>query len=132
MRSMMTRLNPAVAAIETTRGGPAIPMRPSTVHRYLPYYRVLARKGANKVLGAVGSKPLFATDHPSAPIEDAAARAVVADLERRGPLDWEHMRIRPLLSDAGLERLRSGEAGASMIGRVATAEMALAMSGAAL
>lgn len=45
MRTMMERLDPAAAAIKTTRGGPALPMRPSTLHRYLPYYRMLGRKG---------------------------------------------------------------------------------------
>ena len=48
-----------VAALPTTRGGPAQPWRASTVHRFLPYYGKLARKAVTKVSGKVLDTPLL-------------------------------------------------------------------------
>lgn len=132
MRQMMHRLDPAVAAIETTRGGPALPMRARTLNRYLPYYGVLMRKGLNKVTGQLGGQPPFPLQKLSSRAPQDAHVAVVEDLQRRGTLDWDRLRVRPLLSADGVRRLRTGGAGTSMLGRVLTAEMALAATDASL
>ena len=49
MREMMVRLDPAVAAVPTTRGGPAVPMRLRNAYLFSPYFAQLARKGVAKV-----------------------------------------------------------------------------------
>jgi hypothetical protein len=49
MRAMMVRLDPAVAAVPTTRGGPAVPMTLRNAHLFAPYFVQLARKGVAKV-----------------------------------------------------------------------------------
>lgn len=126
MRRMMERLDPAAAALETTRGGPALPMRPSTLHRYLPYYRLLARKGLNKASGQVIGRPLMPLPHSYAWPREESDRAAVDHLRERGTLDWDHLRVRPLLSATGVDRLRRSEASAATLGRALTLEMALA------
>ena len=89
MRRMMERLDPAAAALETTRGGPALPMRPSTAGRYLPYYRLLGRKGLNKVSGQVVGRPLMPLPQTFGWDESGSVRAAVAHLVDRGTLDWD-------------------------------------------
>jgi hypothetical protein len=126
MRTMMERLDPAVAAIETTRGGPALPMRPSTLHRYLPYYRLLGRKGLNKATGQLLGRPLMPFPHDYTWPEQESNRAATEHLRERGVLDWDALRVRPLLTDDGVDLLRRHEASSAMLGRVLTAEMALA------
>jgi hypothetical protein len=126
MRTMMVRLDPAVAAIETTRGGPALPMRPSTLPRYLPYYRLLGRKGVNKVSAKVVGRPLMPFPHDYTWPEQESNRAATDHLRERGVLDWDALRVRPLLTDDGVDLLRRHEASSAMLGRVLTAEMALA------
>jgi hypothetical protein len=51
MREMMVRLDPGVAAVPTTRGGPAVPMSLGKAHLFAPYFVQLARKGVAKVSG---------------------------------------------------------------------------------
>jgi hypothetical protein len=128
MRSMMQRLDPRIAAMETTRGGPATPMRLSTLHKYAPYYALLARKGVNKLSAKATGEPWwpFPMNYPWD--ESAARAAVVNQLRGSGLLDWDNLRIRALLSDNGIRRLAEGEAGSAMLGRVLTAELALAVT----
>jgi hypothetical protein len=60
--------------------------------------------------------------------EQDANGSVVARQRRDGILDWDNMRIRSLLSDDGVRRLRKGDVGSGMLGRVLTAELTLAMT----
>ncbi len=126
MRRMMERLDPAAAALETTRGGPALPMRPTTFGRYLPYYRLLGRKGVNKLSGQLVGRPLMPLPHSYAWPRAESDRAAVAHLQERGTLDWDALRVRPLLSPAGVDLLRRHESSSDTLGRVLTVEMALA------
>ena len=48
MREMIQRLDPSVAAIVTTSGGPAQPMRVSNFHRF-PYYSDIGVRAVNKL-----------------------------------------------------------------------------------
>lgn len=132
MRLMMERLDSKIAALATTRGGPALPMRLSTFHRYLPHYGTLGRKGINKAWGQVTGQALFpwAQNYPW-PEEESNA-ALVNQLQSAGQLNWSDMRIRPLLSEVGVRRLRGGEVSNPMLGRVLTAEMALRLTGTGL
>jgi hypothetical protein len=132
MRAMMEKLDPQVAAVETTRGGPALPMRATTLHRYLPYYRLLGRKGLNKVTGRMFGRPVWPLPRTYVWPEAEANRAAVRHLVEREILDWDDLRVRDLLSDIGVRRLRNGEASSAMLGRVVTLEMALARTGTSL
>jgi hypothetical protein len=55
MREMMVRLDPVIAAVPTTRGGPAVPMSLRKAHLFAPYFVQLARKGVAKVSGELRS-----------------------------------------------------------------------------
>lgn len=126
MRTMMEMLDPHVAAVETTRGGPALPMRPTTFHRYLPFYGLLGRKALNKLSALAFGQPVWPLPRNFMWPEAEANRAAMHHLVMNGTLDWDHLGVRELLSDCGVQRLRSGEASSAMVGRVATVEMALA------
>jgi len=101
-------------------------MKPTTVHRYLPYYGLLARKATNKVTYlATGRTPFPFPVRVPWPEQESNA-AVVRHLQETGVLDLSRLRIRSLLSDEGVARLTSMQMSSRMLGRVLTAEMALA------
>jgi hypothetical protein len=131
-RAVIHRLNPRVAAIQTTRGGPATPMRPRSAVKYLPFYALLGRKGYNKVTERVFGRPLWPFPGREYELEDEANAAVVRMLQERGELDWGSLRVAPLLSADGVGRLQAGDVQPDMLGRVLTAEMALAATGSGL
>lgn len=129
MRRMITRLNPHVAAIDTTRGGPAVPFRLQRAHRYVPYLSVIGRKGVNK-LSAKLPGPSLLPPKPAFPWQEAANSAVLTTLGGSGMLDWPQMRVGRLLDEQRLVQLvhsatLAGFHGNAMLGRILTAEMAL-------
>ena len=131
MRHMIERLDPQVAALPTTRGGPAQPWRPSTVHRFLPYYGKLARKAVTKVSGKVLDTPLL-QDTTSFAWAPRANAVVLEHLDRTGvlPRDGELRgaslydvdRLRGLLARADRPDFHQH----ALLGRVVTVELALA------
>ncbi len=102
MREVMHRLDPEVAAIETTRGGPAVPMRPSTAVQYLPFYGILGRKGVNKVTEQISGRPWFPFPVTSKWPKAEANRAALDSLVGDGTVDLADLRVRPLLSEEEL------------------------------
>lgn len=136
MRRMVTRLDARVAALETTRGGPAVPFRLQRAHRYLPYLGVVGRKGVNKVSQRATGAPWFPVA-TTFPWEQAANGAVLAGLRPARLLDWSQMRVGALLDRdrfAALLRaaLLPGFRGTPLLGRIITAEWALRESDTAL
>jgi hypothetical protein len=129
MRTMMERLDPEIARLPTTRGGPAVPMRPTTFHRYLPYYGLMTRKAVNKLTYmGVGRTPFPFPVAPKWPEAESNA-ALLRHLQDTGVVDLDHLRVRSLLSDEGVRRLATLQMSSKMMGRVLTAEMALAATG---
>ncbi len=131
MREMMQLLDPEIARLRTTRGGPAVPMTPATFHRFLPYYGQLARKAVNKVSYlSSGWTPFPFPVAPPWP-ERESNLAAVAHLRETGVLDPADLRIRDLLSDEGMRRILSPapEMNTRVLGRILTVEMALAATG---
>jgi hypothetical protein len=59
MREMMVGLDPSVAVVPTTRGGPAVPMSLRKAHLFAPYFAQLVHKGVTKVSGELrnGKQP---------------------------------------------------------------------------
>lgn len=55
VRLLMEQVNPVLAGFETTRGGPALPMRATNLHRFIPYWSrlgtQLVRKASCALLG---------------------------------------------------------------------------------
>lgn len=131
MRHMIERLDPQVAALPTTRGGPAQPWRASTVHRFAPYYGKLARKAVTKVSGRVLGTPLL-QDTSGFGWAPQANATVLAHLDRTGLLPsvgelrsrelYDAGRLRDLLQRATRPDFHEH----ALLGRVITVEMALA------
>jgi len=129
MRHMIHRLDPEIARLPTTRGGPAAPITPATFHRHLPFYLLMARKAVNKTSQlTVGRTPFPLPKQFGWPERESNA-AVVARLRRSGVLDPSELRIRPLLCDDGVRRLETLDLSGRMLGRLVTAELALARTG---
>lgn len=122
MRCMMDELQPRAAAVRTTRGGPAQPMRVSNVHRFLPYYARLTAKAVEKVTGLRVYRPR-AERPTSSELRLAAVRTVVGR-------DARSLRSRALFKTAELDRMlidaaRPDFAHGQLFGRILTVEAAL-------
>jgi hypothetical protein len=129
MREMVTRLDPGAAALPTTRGGPALPIRLRTARRHLPYLAVLGRKGGDKVAQRLLHRRVFSRSVRFA-WETAANAAVVRHLEAEGLLEWSQLAAAEALSAQGIASLRtaSGDPGfrdTDLLGRLLTVELAL-------
>jgi hypothetical protein len=130
MRQMMVTLDPAVAAVPTTRGGPALPMRLQNAHLFAPYFVQLAGKGVTKVSSELrrGRQPQRDVG-PFHWLTDANARLAPTMVEAA------RARSSRLFDDGGVDRASALEAlrpGASdaygqavVMGRLLTADLAL-------
>lgn len=125
-RGIIARLDPAVAGVPTTLGGPAEPLRPTNVHRFAPYLADVAAAAARKLLGR---------ERPSAsPTAAEEASRRYGDLVRRlragGVFDPTAMISGDLYEPRALEGLlaRAGRPGSRAwkeLARIATLECAL-------
>jgi Glutamine amidotransferase domain len=124
MQCMMEELQPHVAAVRTTSGGPAQPMRLRNLHRFLPYYFRLTAKAVEKVTGVRVYRPRAERRTPTSPeLRLAAMRTVLGG-------DARSLRSRALFKTAELDRLladagRPDFAGGQLLGRILTVEAAL-------
>jgi hypothetical protein len=130
MRRMIEVLDPQLAAVATAKGGPAQTARLTNLHRYMPYYGKIARKGVTKISGRLLQRPLLLPAAPSEPLRAAARGAFVDAFDDGRPLRWEAMRSRPLYRRNVLDELlsRAGEPGlndAGLLCRILTVELAL-------
>jgi hypothetical protein len=125
-RGIIARLDPAVAAVPTTLGGPAEPLRPTNAHRFVPYIADLAGAAARKLRGR--ERP------PASPAAADDASRRYADLIRRlsagGALDPATMISGELYEPRALEVLRArarrpGFRAWKELARIATLEYAL-------
>jgi len=130
MRHMIWHLDPELAAISTTTGGPASPWRARNLHRFAPYYAQIGRKALNKISQRALGRPLLpvgAQDfYCNAPARQAAIRSVLGS-DAPEPND---MRSAPLFDRGELSDLlrRAQDPGfreTGVLGRVLTVELAL-------
>jgi hypothetical protein len=125
MRRMIEQLHPRAAAVRTTTGGPAAPIRPTNLHRFFPYYLRLGTKAIEKSTGVRVHQPRAERREPvQADISSAALQFVLG-----GSSDLRSMRSRALFRQPELERLvfdsRSGNLAGPLFGRILTVEAAL-------
>jgi hypothetical protein len=131
MRHMINRLNPAVAAMPTTGGGPAQPWRLRNVHRFAPYFTKIGRKAVDKVATRYLSRPLLSRGTTAFPWAEQANSHVIDLLSANGVLNPRQMRSRPLYDLRAFERFlpraRRGtfDADSNLLGRIITVELAL-------
>ena len=128
-RHLIERLDPEIASLPTTRGGPASPMRPTNLHRHLPFYVLIARKALNKTSQLTVGRTPFPLPKQFGWPEAECNAAVVEGLMGSGLFDPHELRIRPMLSDDGARRLETLDLSGRMLGRLITAELALARTG---
>ncbi len=129
-RHLMHRLDPKLAAMRTSRGGPAIPQRPRNVHLFWPYYATLGRKAINKISHKTTGKTFLAAPPPTWAWEDKANNAVLDHLSREEPFRHAHLRSAPLYDAARLDAFLAaarapGFTETPMLGRIVTTELAL-------
>ncbi len=129
MRLMMHRLDPEIARMPTTRGGPAAPMTPANFHRYLPFYGQMARKTVTKSAQLLTGHTPFAPRVEFGWPAEKSNESVVRHLQESGVLDLADLRIASLLGPGGAERIGTRQMSPRMLGRLITAELTLARSG---
>jgi hypothetical protein len=137
MRHLMHALDPRIAAIETTNGGPADPQRISNIHRFLPYYVDMGRRALNKLAERATGRGLFSRpNHPDERIV-AARRAVLDQFTGDEALTPQTMRTARLYDPAALGQLverarRPDFDGDELLGRILTLELTLRAADASL
>jgi asparagine synthase (glutamine-hydrolysing) len=127
MRSMIGRLDPAIAALPTETGGPAEPVRLTNLPSFAPYFW---RRGAR--FGGRLRGRLYGSGGEETPSPSILARAaLVGHLRAEGRLDPTRMRSAALFDPERLEDAlsRAPEAPLSVdwgaLGRIVTLELAL-------
>jgi len=132
MRHMIESLDPKLAALPASIGGPAEPQRLTNLHRFIPYYRKYARKAITKVGQRLIGRALLLPPPIPDELRTSARAAVVESLSEDGPLRAEQMRSGPLYAPRALNALlaRAGDPTlkeAKVLERILTAEQALRM-----
>jgi hypothetical protein len=132
-RHMIRALDPRIAAVETSSGGPAEPWGPTNLHRFAPYYVQLGRKVVDKLAQRAVGRTILSGGAPVDLDPSTARLAVLEHLRREGGFGYEDLRIGPLLRRSAFEALvrRAGDAqprDAVLLGRIITAELALRAS----
>jgi hypothetical protein len=136
-RLLMERVNPTLASIATTDGGPALPMRITNLHKFRSYWSLIAkqlvRKSSRAVLGRSLLPPL--RDEFSTYPQARWRRETLNYLEQDEVLDPDHMHSGRLYEAEALERFlnqaRSETFGQeSFLSRILTVELALRAVGA--
>jgi hypothetical protein len=135
-RTLIDRLDRRVAALPTTWGGPASPLRIGNAHRFVPYYMNFGKRVANKLVQSTLGRPLFARHTTNKEHQAAIRRAVIQYLGvSPGGLTYRGMRSARLYREtelnAFLERaVRHDFSEGALFGRVVTLEAALRAVGA--
>jgi hypothetical protein len=122
MQHMIHELMPKVAAVRTTKGGPAQPMRLGNVHRFLPYYGRLASKVVTKATGVHVYSPRGQRRVPIPLEARVAARRLLGDVRAfRSLALYRRDELEGLIADAAHPEF----AHATLFGRIVTVEAAL-------
>jgi hypothetical protein len=131
IRHMIDRLDPAVAAIDTSHGGPAQPWRVRNIHRFLPFFSQLGRKGIDKLATKYRGRALISRGTTHFPWAAEANRRIIDLLSADGALDPRRMRSGALYDARAFEcfltRARDGavRADSVLLGRVIAIELAM-------
>jgi len=136
-RRMLERCDPGLAGIRTSWGGPATTIKPTTFHRFLPYYLFWIRRLVQRVGRKLVGHPLW----PEPPVDSLPRHrwrlAVLERAEGESWLDPEHMHTGSLYDAGTLGRMREHAAdpdfGADdVLGKIVTLELAYRRAGVSL
>jgi hypothetical protein len=126
MRHMIRRLDPRIAALATTAGGPAEPWRAANLHRFVPYFAKIGRRAVTKLSRRAIGRGLLAARPPTDRRVLAARHGALRSLGLRHAEMLTADLYRGPQLDAFLERaLRPGFEDANMLTRIVTLELAL-------
>jgi hypothetical protein len=131
MRHMIDRLDPAVAAITTTKGGPAQPRRLRNVHRFVPWFGKLGRKAVDKTTTKYLGRAFLSRGTTVFPWAAEANSRVIDLLSADGALDPRRMRSGALYEAPAFERFLASarqarsRADSTLLGRIISVELAL-------
>jgi hypothetical protein len=125
-RRIIERLSPTLAAVPTTRGGSAQPIRARNVKDALPYYAAVGRRAASKLSRLGRPAHIAPTGNTAAARYERGSRTLRDD----GVFDLRSMRSAALFDPARcgtfIDRTQTpGFAGWGMLGRIAALELAL-------
>jgi hypothetical protein len=128
-RSMLWSLDPKVARLPTSSGGPGEPIRLAALPRFAPYAQRRARAGARKLTQNLPGPTLGRLPAGFRPDGVALRERLLGELRERTGLDPARMRAGSLYDRDGLRALAaSPEAlagGWTTLGRIITVELAL-------
>jgi len=137
VRLLMEKVNPFLASVETTDGGPALPMRVTNLHKFIPYFSLIGgqfvRKVSREFLGR-SLLPVARDEFATYPIT-RWRRETLDCLEQDGILDPAHMHSGRLYDTEHLanflKQARTEEfSQETLLSRILTVEMALRSVGA--
>jgi hypothetical protein len=137
IRLLMEKVNPVLASIETTSGGPALPMRATNLHKFVPYWSLIGKQLVRKTSRALLGRNLL----PAARDEFATypltrwRQDTLDYIEQSNILNHAQMRSGRLYNAEHLanflKRARTEEFGQeTFLSRILTVEMALRSVGA--
>jgi len=130
VKAILEKYNSRLANIPVEGRGPAVPMRITNFHRFLPSRAARARQAANKFAQVVSGKTLW-TDLREEGYSRLARRQSILQFSRaRGLFDPQTMHSRAMYDAAGLRMFleqaqTAGFAHDEFLGRMLTVEMAL-------
>ncbi len=132
-RRMIERLDPRVAAIPTSQGGPARPRRLTNIHEFLPYYAGVSEralnKGAQLALRRSFRRPPAAGDELAAAVRGTTVNFVGTDVDSwHSRALYNHDALVGLLARAS----RTDFTDSVLLGKILTAELGLRHAGAAV
>lgn len=129
VREAIDALDREVAAVRTTHGDLATPMRVRNAHRFVPFFTTRARGAARKLTQHLPGPTLGALQTETSPSVEAARRRVLDVFTTQTALDPARMRSGPLYDAPALRRLASSStattSGWQTLGRVITLERTL-------
>ncbi|MEA2300448.1 MAG: hypothetical protein QOE44_983, partial [Solirubrobacteraceae bacterium] len=136
MRRSIPLLDPRIARLETTVGGPAEPMSLGNARRFLPYLENRVSGVARKLTERLPGPTIGAVSASVPGVVAQTRRRLLAELSAATGLDPARMRAGRLYDPGGLARLASSAtattSGWATLGRIITVELALEAADAAL
>ncbi len=137
VKHILEKHNRALANIEVEGRGPAIPMRFTNLHRFVPSRVAQGRKAANKFSEVTFGKTLWTNHRAEGYSRGAWRRAILQFARRQNLLEPKTMRsgklynadaLSAFLADAETDQFRHDE----FLGRILTVEMGLHATGGGL
>ena len=132
VRALLEKENPRLANIMTDKGGPAIPMRVTNVHKFWPLWKPIFNRNVGKISRKIFGKPITLwpqSDYAAYPLPAwrkawlsfAVAEGLLKPSDMRSGALYNASGLQTLVSQAGTQDFKYGE----FLDRIITVEMAM-------